>query len=108
MRARLRTFHSYAARRAFTIWVIVFTLTTMAAFWQLRRQSQEGVHAHRALCALKLDLEFRVAATTAYLKTHPHGIPGIPVSVIRSQLVNQQQTLRSLDELRCPDFVPLS
>lgn len=54
-----------------------------------------------ALCALRGDLEKRVANSTAFLKEHPRGIPGIPAKTIRAGIENQRRTIEALDGIRC-------
>lgn len=54
-----------------------------------------------ALCALRHDLERRVASSQAYLLTHPHGLPGFPASTIRDGIKNQQRTIAALSGIDC-------
>lgn len=86
---------------ALTVWIVLFTLTTGYSIRELRHQSREGVTAHQALCAFKLDLAYRVTASQEYLRTHPEGFPGIPASTLRNSIANQQRTLDSLSGLHC-------
>ena len=55
----------------------------------------------RALCALRSDLERRVASSRAFLAEHPDGIPGISAKVIRDGLRNQESTIRALSGIDC-------
>ena len=55
-----------------------------------------------ALCALRTDLERRVATSEAFLAEHPDGIPGISPKVIRDGIVNQQRTISALSGIDCP------
>lgn len=55
-----------------------------------------------ALCALRNDLEVRVAASKAFLVENPEGIPGIPPRQIQDGIDNQQRTINALAVLTCP------
>lgn len=55
-----------------------------------------------ALCALRGDLERRVASSEKFLSEHPDGIPGIPAKTIRDGIANQQRTILVLNDLSCP------
>jgi hypothetical protein len=54
-----------------------------------------------ALCALRGDLEHRVAQTDKFIAEHPHGIPGIPVATLRVQADGQRRTIAALGGLSC-------
>lgn len=54
-----------------------------------------------ALCALRVDLERRVATSRAFLVEHPNGIPGIPARTIRDGIVNQGRTITALAGIAC-------
>jgi hypothetical protein len=58
----------------------------------------------KALCALRADLQTRVNSTNAFLKGHPHGIPGISAATLRSGIVNQQHTIMALSTISCRPF----
>ncbi len=68
---------------------------------QLNHQTSEGVVAHKALCAFKLDLQQRIAADATFLLLHPHGILGIDPDSVRLTNANQINTLKSLSILHC-------
>lgn len=67
------------------------------------RFGRDGVQARRALCAFRIDLEARVKNTQAFLRTHPTGLPelGISAGTMRNTLRNQQESIDSLDSLKC-------
>jgi hypothetical protein len=54
-----------------------------------------------ALCALRSDLERRIASSQAFLREHPDGIPGIPARTIRDGIKNQERTIRALSRIDC-------
>lgn len=54
-----------------------------------------------ALCALRADVEERVSVSEDFLREHPAGIPGVPVSSIRVSLEGQQRTVLALTSLSC-------
>jgi hypothetical protein len=85
---------SVKARHLLLAWIVVFTI---AVGYSVR----PGPEAHDGLCALKQDLIVRVESSRDFLVEHPKGIPGIPASVIRNGIKNQEATLRSLAHLHC-------
>jgi hypothetical protein len=82
--------------------VVVTAVAFGTLFVQSRNLAAQGNDAHQAICALRTDLEQRVENAQTFLLTHPQGIPGIPVSVIRNGLTNQQKTIDALRHLNCP------
>jgi hypothetical protein len=56
---------------------------------------------HQALCALRGDLQARIASSTSFLIAHPEGVAGISAKVIHDGIVNQQRTVRALHNLSC-------
>jgi hypothetical protein len=55
-----------------------------------------------ALCALRGDLERRVARGQTFLQEHPRGIPGFRPAFIRSTLDGQARTIVALSVVKCP------
>jgi hypothetical protein len=66
-------------------------------------QIRENGKTRTALCALRGDLEQRVASTTKYLDEHPgpEPFPGIPRKTLTDSLKNQQRTVDALSGLDC-------
>jgi hypothetical protein len=60
-----------------------------------------SVRTNGALCALRRDLELRVASSKQFLQEHPEGIAGVPVKVIQDSIRNQQRTILALSNLNC-------
>jgi hypothetical protein len=93
-------------RTAVVILCIAFAVVVGAnAFYILPRlanQADENSRASVALCALRVDLQRRVAASEKFLAEHPNGIPGIPARTLRDSIDNQQRTISALVVLRCP------
>lgn len=54
-----------------------------------------------SLCSLRGDLAQRVDTSARFLADHPQGIPGVPASVIRDNIANQQRTVHALRGLNC-------
>lgn len=54
-----------------------------------------------ALCALRVDLQKRVANSQTFLKENPEGIPGISVRIVQDGIENQQRTISALSGLSC-------
>ena len=61
----------------------------------------QGREAHRAICALRSDLEHRVEATERFLATHPDGFAGVDRATIRNSLGNQLRTIDALSTINC-------
>ena len=69
--------------------------------WNLRL-SNEGRHAHAAICALESDLQQRVDNGRQFLKDHPKGLPGIATAAqIRSTIRNEERTVKKLAIAKC-------
>lgn len=60
---------------------------------ETQRLAVEGKKAHDALCALNNELRASVGVSRAFLIHNPDGIPGIPASVIRQGIKNQQKAV---------------
>jgi hypothetical protein len=54
-----------------------------------------------ALCALRWDLEKRVAGTQQLLIDHPEGLAGIPAQTLKDGITNQQRTIEALRGVHC-------
>jgi hypothetical protein len=93
-------------RTAVVVLCIAFAAVVGAnAFYimpRLSRQADENSRASVALCALRVDLQRRAAASEKFLAEHPHGIPGISARVIRDGIHDQQRTISALAVLKCP------
>lgn len=62
----------------------------------------EALRNGKALCALRGDVEARVRQGTAFLGSHPDGLPGFPAGAIRVSVANSARTVRVLSGLQCP------
>lgn len=102
---RKEYYHQHRFRQIMTAWMIAFTVVVFWMYIQNRDRSNEGKQAKEAFCIFKHDLIIRARTTEAFLKENPKGIPGIPVSVLRTSLANQQATINSLKTLKCPEDV---
>lgn len=82
-------------------YVVLIPLAALAALliiFTVYRNNQTRV----ALCALRVDIDQRIAGSQDFLKKHPNGIPGlIPAGVIRVNIRNSQRTRKALDVLSC-------
>jgi hypothetical protein len=54
-----------------------------------------------ALCALRHDLEARVADSRRFLSTHPRGIRDIPAGQIKMSISNSERTIGALRVIDC-------
>lgn len=61
----------------------------------------EGRQAHDAICALREDLQRRIATTEQFIRDHPEGIAGIPVAELERSVESQKLTVDSLYEAKC-------
>lgn len=59
-----------------------------------------------ALCALRQDLERRVASSQEFLAQNPHGIPGITAASLQQSISGQQRSIVALSGLHCPPAAP--
>lgn len=75
---------------------IVFSIQTQGS--KLDRTTRD---THRALCALRGDLERRVADSRAFLRDHPDGIPGVTAREIQVGISNQERTITALRFIKC-------
>jgi hypothetical protein len=77
--------------------VVLFVATGCVAYLGLHSSQK----TNRSLCALRGDLEKRVAQSQDFLVQHPEGFAGIPAATIRQGLVNQEHTIKALSGLSC-------
>ena len=86
---------------AFALSVVLFAAVVGLAIYVFSGKTTEGSETHDAICALTADLETRTEGTRVFLRQHPHGIPGIPVSTLRESLHNQERTIDALSVVSC-------
>jgi hypothetical protein len=67
----------------------------------LARVEQVSKDTNTALCALRHDLELRVASSQQFLEEHPNGISGITPQTIQQSIDNQMSTIDALSNLDC-------
>jgi hypothetical protein len=72
---------------------------------QANRNMARNSTALIALCALRHDLDMRIASSEDLLVKYPHGFAGIPAAVIRSSVENSKRTRVTLNVLDCPPDV---
>lgn len=84
----------------FVLLIFVIVSSTGLLIYQQRQIGQ----AKRALCAFRSDLERRIDRGQHFLDTHPEGVAGVSASDLRSNLVNQRATFKSLDSLTCKEL----
>jgi hypothetical protein len=88
------------------LWMLVLSGLLI---WALAVQGEQSDRAARdadrttgALCALRRDLEDRVAQTDKFLLEHPAGFAGIPAATLRASEQGQIRTIGALSNLKCP------
>lgn len=81
---------------------VYFAVVTTQQNVLLQGEARAAARTETALCVLKEDLVTRNDASIAFLKDHPHGIPGIPVEQIQQSIDNQERTILALSLLECP------
>jgi hypothetical protein len=81
--------------------IVVFGLGWRDASSARHDLQREEARTNAALCTLRGDLEQRAKASADYLAEHPEGLPGIPASIIKSNLTGQRRTIAALSGLQC-------
>lgn len=83
--------------------ILVAAVVFALAGTRSNSQDTERVAAqtHAAICTLRADLQRRVDDGDAFLKRHPHGIPGISRADIQRSLVGQRSTIKALAIADC-------
>jgi hypothetical protein len=91
--------------RPFLVLCVMFSLIVgINAFYVLPKISEQieaNGRTTEGVCALRADLERRVAAGTAFLQKHPTGAFGFKPREIRESVDNQQRTVTALGDLDC-------
>ena len=80
-------------RRLVAATAVLYVLLIGGAIWVYAVSDSNRT----ALCALRLDLEGRVATSEQLLIEHPRGIAG----VTRDSIKNQKRTITALSDLDC-------
>jgi uncharacterized protein involved in exopolysaccharide biosynthesis len=95
-------------------WVVLLTFLVMFGavatgyqFFQLRSFTTETrtalVRTQLALCTFRGDLQTRVDASKEFLKSHPHGLPGLATAnQLQDDINNRSRAIASLRGLSCP------
>lgn len=81
------------------VWMLVLTVVLVVI---AVHASDDASQTTRSLCALRHDLEERVAGSDNFLRDHPRGFAGIPAATIRASADGQRRTIRALSNLKCP------
>jgi uncharacterized protein HemX len=63
------------------------------------RQSQRNT---KALCTIRANAADRVEQTEQFLRDHPNGLNGITVLDLRRSIQTYQNTVRALNDVKCP------
>jgi presenilin-like A22 family membrane protease len=100
LRLVIATLVAYVFLAGLSIFVYVDAANRRAAI------AEVAVETNTALCALRGDLERRIAAAEVFLDENPDGVPGISAEVIRTSIANQQLTIDALSSLDC-EVAPL-
>lgn len=69
---------------------------------QIAHQAELGLRTYRATCTFRADLIRRVRESNEFLATHPNGFAGIPAKTLEASIVNEESTIKSLEQLACP------
>jgi hypothetical protein len=95
-------------------WVVLLTFLVMFGavatgyqFFQLRSFTTETrtalVRTQLALCTFRGDLQTRVDGSKEFLKSHPHGLPGLATAnQLQDDINNRSRAIASLRGLSCP------
>jgi hypothetical protein len=90
-----------ALHRTFRLLVACNVLLLLAALGVGVYAYYQAQQATAGLCALRSDRTDQIAASDRFLRKHPHGIPGIPASLIRQSRATAQRTVDALSFLNC-------
>lgn len=80
------------------LWLFVLSGIVL---WSVLANTQQTDRTTGSLCALRRDLEARVAQTDRFLAEHPNGFGGIPAATLRVSEQGQIRTIQALGDLRC-------
>lgn len=82
---------------------VVFGVLLYTTFAQRKALRESVDDIHTSLCIFVVDLQHRVDDTERYLRNHPgkEPIPGVTRADLRRSLVNQKNTVDSLNGLGC-------
>jgi hypothetical protein len=88
------------------VWLVMLAVavsfTAVGGEWALLKRTNRSASGNRAaLCALRHDLEARVADSRRFLSTHPRGIRDIPAKQIRMSISNSERTIGALRVIDC-------
>jgi hypothetical protein len=85
------------------VWIERLWLVALSGIvlWSVWAQGAENDRTVRSLCALRQDLESRVAQTDKFLHDHPNGFGGIPAATLRVSEQGQIRTIQALSNLKC-------
>lgn len=99
---------STALRRLMISTVVVYlALAGLGTFgWLISTEQRNDIRevatsTNTALCALRGDLEQRIANAEQFLKDNPDGIPGLSAEAIQTSIDGQQRTVDALGILQC-------
>lgn len=82
---------------------VVVIVVSAAAWYAVKVQTDRNT---RTFCALRQDLERRVASAEDFLARNPHGIPGITAQQLTKSISDQQRSIVALSGLDCPPAAP--
>lgn len=85
----------------YRVLVAVAALSLSVLAVKVTHLSKQGQEAHAAICTYRSSLERQNASSQKFLLAHPHGIPGIPASLIRNSIADQQKTINALSTVHC-------
>lgn len=100
----LRTGLRRLARATIVVYIVLAALVAFVFIDGAKRRNDladVAFSTNHALCALRADLEQRVADGRTFLLTHPNGIAGIPAASLQQSIDNQQRTIDTLSDLNC-------
>lgn len=96
-------------RATIALWFTLFVVVVSGAY-VLKQQSDDSQRQSArntgALCALREDLERRVAASQDFLIKNPRGFPGIPLATLQKSITDQQRSIVALSGLHCAPASP--
>lgn len=87
-----------------TVGLYLVVIVVSGYLWY--QNKTQGDRNTGALCALRQDLERRVAASEDFLSRNPHGFPGISAATLQKSITDQQRSIVALSGLHCAPATP--
>lgn len=82
--------------------LVVATVILYAGLIAVSVWTYNGAASNRdALCALREDVEKRVATSEGFLAANPKGVAGIDAAALKTSIANSKRTIEALSGINC-------